>query len=485
MKTKQIVSCGFLAVFIALAFAACNNGSEPPLDVPSATFWAQRLDNDTFYEIEAELLAENSRCEVWVEKGSGVDRTTALAIASEYTNRIYPRITSNFSGPIDLPEIGKFSSSVELAHFVVKEWTGKNYSKLTILLLDIQDGYTIENGAYTAGFFASRDFLSNADVMEIDPAFRSNERAMLYTDVYPGLSDMDEYYRTIAHELQHLMNFAVVMATKEDYPTDTWIDEGLSSAAEYVYAQEHLQQRINWFSADPAGLISKGNNFFVWGNRENENPDAVLDDYATVYLFFQWLRLNGSDNVYKDITFSDKPDHRAVVEAISGYSDWPSLLEGWLKASYFKNYGSDSKLNSEVIVNYAPDGLTTLDLFPGEGVFSVASSYTVPSSTAVINYVGLQSDGTTTTSGSFSGALLTYNQNTNLEGQAVFGTITGVAANITAPGRSSILFMPNNLRGPYAISMGDMIRRRGGNTRTLDISALNSLKSFKGALIGE
>jgi len=456
-------------------------------DGDGLTFWAQNA-NGQFYSLKANMLADNSLCEVWVERGSGVDQATAAAIASKYSNNVYSRITDAFSKSIFLTDYGKsFPSTVELAHFIVEELTGKKNSKLTILLLDIKDGYKTKGDAYVAGFFYPMDFLPNTQA--IQQGVRSNERTMLYMDVYPGLSDLDEFYGTIAHELQHMMNFAVYFITEKTSLTDVWINEGLSSAAEYVYGG-HNQQRIDWFNADLTNLIRKGNNFFVWGNREgtgaNEHPNAVLDDYSTVYLFFQWLRLKsgGGNNVYKEIVFSDEYNHQAVVDAI-GYSDWPKLLEDWLKANYYRSApnGYDSTLNGQLHqIKYAPGGSTTLDLYPGEAVYSVASPYTVPSKSGYINYLGLQSGGATVNSGnSVTGALLTYNENTSLIGSTAPGTITGVA-NIVA----SRFSMPDSLRGPYAISIGDMSRRRGINSRALDLSLVeNSSKLLKGVLIEE
>ena len=467
----------------------------------SAIFWAQNASNGQFYQITAERLADNNLCEVWVEKGSGVIQAQAAAIANEYRDKIYPRIIDAFSKkPVEVPlkNGGKisFASTVELAHAIVEDFTGKKNSKLTILLLDIKDGYSKETDPYLAGYFASRDFFTTADVQDIDPNLRSNERAMLYMDTYPGLSiGMDAFYGTIAHELQHLMNFATSMITKEKL-VDTWIDEGLSAAAEWVYSREYSKQRINWFNADHTELIRRGNNFFVWDNHENEGAGTykgseVLDDYATVYLFFQWLRLKGSGtDVYKKITFSSKADYEAVVEAMQGttYSNWQSLLEGWMKANYYtsdsNSYGYDTKLNTGVEIKYAPGGVTSLSLFPGEGVYSyVSSSRTVDANSDNINYLGLQDNGSTIISSGTSmttGALLTYNKDTNLEGNAAPGTTTGVAANVIASGR---FLMPDSLRGPYAISMGDMIRRRGGNERNFDFTVMGSSKLFKGFLI--
>ena len=490
---KLLVVTVVLALLVSCGGGGGGGGNP---NVPSATFWAYNEVTEKSYQLSAEMLADNNLCEVWVEKGSGVSQATASAIANEYRNSIYPRITAAFSERINFDNGTSYPSTVELAYYIVEEFTGKRNSKLTILLLDIQDGYKTETDPYVAGYFDSKDFFTTSDVMQqIDPNLRSNERAMLYMDVYPALSlGMDEFYGTIAHEMQHLMNFATSILLfsnkmKSSPNMDLWINEGLSAAAEWVYSRQYSQFRINWFSKDPTQLIRQGNNFFVWGNRSKTSPvndykgSEILDDYATVYLFFQWLRLQpGNNDIYKKIIFSSKPDYEAVVDEMSGYSTWPLLLEGWMKANYYTSgYGSDSILNNEVKVNYWPTNATTVSLFPGEGVYSVANLFSVPSPDTNYNYLGLQSGGTTTTSGNFSGVLLTYNKNTNnKQGAVPGGRTTGVTANIVASGRFS---MPDSLRGPYAISMGDMIRRRGRIERNFDFTAMDSSKLFKGAFV--
>ena len=60
---------------------------------------------------------------------------------------------------------------------------------------------------------------------------------------------------------------------------DTWINEGLSSAAEYVYKGSHITDKINYYNADPNTYIAQGLNFLTWLN--------YYENYSTVYLFFQ------------------------------------------------------------------------------------------------------------------------------------------------------------------------------------------------------
>jgi hypothetical protein len=381
---------------------------------------------------------------------------------------------------------------MEFAHWIATNETSGG--KLTILLLDIKDGYVKgSNDAFVAGYFWAYDIL-HGDVS----SDQTNKRDMLYIDVNPLSVGSEMFYRTIAHEMQHLMNFATSLFQRKDeknyvHRMDTWIDEGLSSAAEYIYLGKHLDDRIRDFNVDATGLIAKGNNFFVWGNRddpkEGGNPNAVLDDYATVYLFFQWLRLQTVGSIYKDIIASKEYDYKAIVaNAASPGDDWPKILGAWLRANYEKSssgvfgYRSDDTLNG-IKQHYAPGGSTSINLYPGEGVYSDANVY----NTSGLNLSGnIKYAPLGVLSGSnLSGALLTYNANTviyNSDGKLLSpesGTITGAvhpSANIIA-GRSALSGVSS---GPFPISAGDMLRRRGHES---NFAGMNNLKLLTEAVI--
>jgi len=481
-----------LVVAFVLALLSCGDGGGVTViinNAPSKTFWAQRITNGIFYRLDAELLAENSRCEIWVEKDSGVTVAQAQSVANVYSSKIYQKMIDVFSIKINVQEAGKIFNTIEFAHWVATGETSGG--KITILLLDIKDGYVKgSNDAFVAGYYWPYDIYTNVPL-----GYRTNQRAMLYMDINPLPVGEEIFYRTIAHEMQHLMNFATSLVNRVDgntaYVMDTWIDEGLSSAAEWVYLDKPLEDRIRDFNESK--LIAKGNNFFVWDNREDEDPNAVLDDYATVYLFFQWLRLQtGSTAIYKDIITSTNYDYNAITENTAGISSsWQSLLQTWLRANYYRSsndsygYMSDTALNN-IKVHYAP-ALTPaeIDLYPGEGVYSyVDSTYPVPSSAGNnIRYVNVKGPSFTTIDS--GGVLLTYNVSTNIKGNKESGEITGFAGPssniIVSGGRSALSGVPS---GPFPISAGDMLRRRGYEYDR-NFPGMNSLKFFEEAVDDE
>jgi hypothetical protein len=464
------------AAALALLLLSCPGGLEEEggTVLDTRTFWAQNMSTEKYYQTTADLLVEGRYCKIWVERTAQVDSVTARGIADVYDNTIYPRMIEVFSvGPI----LEKASGNIIAAN--VMEYADRltdGDGKLTILLLDIRDAYDpSENGSYVGGYFWSGNFYSRSQLQH------SNEVDMIYVDTKPGEPGKPESNVTLAHEMQHLMNFITSFLTRVDsttspstvYLMDLWIDEGLSSAAEWLYLGKHVSTRYLWFNEDPQGTIARGNNFFVWGNLQG---DSILDDYATVYLFFQWLRLrSGGGEIYKKIISSKYHDYRAVTSALSGYAGWGTLLKTWMAANYINAptgpYGYlDDPVLRNVQAKSPPAGTSSLQLLPGEGVYSKTGTpgNTFPyisGSGPSIKYAGLNKDaaGTVSDTETFAGgALLTYNTNTALDGEKETGKLTGVETGLSRSGGEARSSTGASAREyPVRIDARDMLARNG------------------------
>jgi hypothetical protein len=490
---KNLLLIGILAL---LLFSCRDTGTGTP-DRSRRIFWAKDMQNNTYYQLEAELLAIGSYCTIWAERVRGVSAETAQRMAYAYDNDIYPKMISTFSIENFEYRGYTFSNIMQLA-----DAFGDNDGKLCILLLDIRDDYQ-SSGSYVAGYFWAGNLYEN---IPSHPSFRySNECDMIYVDTNPGVPGSDVSNATLAHEMQHLMNNVTSDVCRNSYPMDIWIDEGLSAAAEWVYAGGHLEDRLDWYNQNGygenmKGLIDLGNNFFVWGNRvgngEGESPNAILDDYATVYLFFQWLRLQtGSKDIYKEIISSTYCDHSAVTgvidEAVPGYnySDWETLLKTWLAANYINapngpyGYMNDPVLK-DIKTHTVPDGTESLSLAPGEGVYSITPNEgSTPSSENNIRYAGLNKDSIIIDDSSVypDGVLLTYNANDSNRAATEPGVTTGVAAastRIVSGGRS----VTASFTGPFRIGAADMLRRNGYED---DFSGRDKQKLIRGTSVDE
>jgi hypothetical protein len=469
MKTRLFLLIG---IFGLLIYSCKMPGGIA--NYPTREFWALNWVTETYYQLTAELLYRGRDCDIWVEKGSGVNANTARVMANEYENSIYPKMMAVFGDTFDFGQDGIFNT-MELADYL-----RDNDGKLCILLLDIQDGYGGPNDSYVGGYFDGNNFSPKSQ----NPY--SNECDMIYVDTHPGNPGSPASNETVAHEMQHMMNYVTSLVNRSNQNNqailmDEWINEGLSSAAEWVYSQRHPEGRWRWYNEDTSGLIHKGNNFFVWGNRLDENLLANLDDYSTVYLFFQWLRLQsgGSNDIYKKIMISNHHNHEAVTTAAhtaisgQGYDNWNTLLKTWLAANYHNNpngaygYKNDPTLKN-IKARWAPAS-SIIQLAQGEGVYSApANSVTLNTSGTNIRYANLSANAANITVYPGNIPLLTYNVNTVVlyDGnyQPIYspepGTTTGAGAggNMVSASRS-VQVQPAPFTGPYKIDGADMLRR--------------------------
>jgi len=296
---------------------------------------------------------------------------------------------------------------------------------------------------------------------------------MIYIDTNPGMTTdrtIKNAFSTLVHEMQHLINYVTsvlqrsTMIGNQLYTNylDLWIDEGLAVSAEWIYSGTQ-EDRIRWYNTNgiinevERGLINKGNNFFVWNNRTGESDYAVMDDYATVYLFFQWLRIHHADEekIYRDILMSSKSNHEAVVEAMSGYSNWGDLFRDWLVANGILAstgiYGYNGKIPTLTKKWFFPGIGTTAQLFPGEAV------YRNPGTSPVISGQGTNIRNSYLTSTGIESSwaagrtMLTYNINANRGDSREQGVIGAASVDIMP---FSSLTDPVVLENPGPYRMG-------------------------------
>ena len=511
MKTKKLLLLlGIITIFLYSCSTSTSPGGAayegPGGGRENGRFYAFDFVTEKSYSLTAEMLHEGSHCKVWAEKNMGIAVTKPIAkeVADTFDNDIYPRLIDafGFSEPLDLGGgITKTLNSMELADFF-----GDGDEKLCILLMDINKGSGEDY--FVAGYFDPYNFI------EYDPAdnytWYSNECDMIYIDVKVKGPTNPDMFGTLAHEMQHMMNLMSSVVYRQYGSSfidmDLWINEGLSAAAEYVGTLSHNQERIEWFNYDPTGFITfYGNNFYMWD--VGYYPENVLDDYATVYLFFQWLRLqSGGVSIYKNIINSGYDDYRAVTTAAgtamgSKYSNWGTLLRDWLAANYINSPTSEFGYKGDLDIILEPakddydnpiklffldwlcdeleleyDKTTPFVLSPGEGVYTKTTG-TMPTSTTYVKYAGLDynADAVNDTGASpvgteedyDSGALLSYCVATNMSynyDSYPFSLGSAFSPEPVAGIKKMTNILPQNhqtsLQGPYAISMGDMLKMR-------------------------
>ena len=277
-------------------------------DVPRAVgdtkqFTVYNFKTDSDQSLTATLQAEGQYCKIWVESVSEINTTKAQQVADEFDDVIYNQITTNFYTPSDVNGDGK----------------------IAILLFDIQDDFDT-TGGYVGGYFWSRDLFNMAG---------SNLMEIFYIDTYPTMHypksnpiDVSRAFSTLAHEFQHMVNFNrnyIVEATGE---MSTWIDEGLSMAAErLVYGPSVVQSRVSYYNSSPS--VRDGHSLLYW-----DDYGETLANYALSYVFMQYFRIQMAQGtgIYREIITDYANDYRCIQNALDNYASsiaFGDFLTNW------------------------------------------------------------------------------------------------------------------------------------------------------------
>jgi hypothetical protein len=266
-------------------------------------FWAFNFVNDSYYLVSAIKAGEGNHCIVYIEQGQSVDPAVINSIMNQFDNTIYPDETSTFGSE---PNPGIDGNS-----------------KIFILLLDIEDGYSSNPYlGYVAGYFDPM----NEDDTSVSPY--SNQKEIFFMDINPGVPGDSTFIRTLAHEFQHMISWnekTNILGVLED----TWLDEAMSEIAPVVcgygpdYEEVYSYELIPWDS-----LIG-------W--------DSQSYDYATAYMWAQYMkdRVTNTDasghGVFWNIDHTSSVGINAVNSALStvGYGkDFTDVFRDWSIANY-------------------------------------------------------------------------------------------------------------------------------------------------------
>lgn len=239
-------------------------GSDALYDPPGGKgFWARKSDlsssESSFYRVTAMFAASSAHADVYIEAKSGGTAVAASSVdnlLAAFENNIVPVEHVWYTTPTDVDSSGK----------------------VTLLMLDIQDGYQ-PGGGYIAGYFDPINHFSEASVNALDSKYHSNFAEMLYLDTYPADITRTSFFATLAHEYQHLLQFGKYYRSEQDDIEPTWLDEGLAE-----------------ISSDLTGFgpqVGRANNFRTAILNKTSlirEPDRfLLDNYATSYMYFKYL----------------------------------------------------------------------------------------------------------------------------------------------------------------------------------------------------
>ncbi|HBR29093.1 MAG TPA: hypothetical protein DD789_06590 [Firmicutes bacterium] len=202
------------------------------------------------------------------------------------------------------------------------------YPGIFYLLTEL-DHYS--DGPYVAGYFYGGNQFPKEDIPY------SNEKEVLFLTTYRNpeatFKDwLENTKSTMAHELQHLINFTNRYMKidsydqLDQYATETWINEGLSMVAEDLVMDWNNPlldgERVIPYLMNPAA-----DSLCTWGGE--------WADYAPAYMFMRYFVDRFGTDKIKELLHSDQFGLDSVV-SVSGESSFAPLFRGWLTAVYIR-----------------------------------------------------------------------------------------------------------------------------------------------------
>ncbi len=253
-----------------------------------------------FLSIDATLVAEGERVGLYAEDDNQMVRDVAQALVEYVDNVAVPESVRLF-GP--LPDID-------------------GNGKLVLLMTKAVNGFSNDPGAFTGGFFSSKDLTGGAGTNKSDmlylylPMPVSEGGAYDHADDYKGLLS-----EVIVHELQHLISFGV--RQKAGVRSEvSWLNEGLSHWAE-AYFGFHRSNRIRA-------------RYFLHAPQDTPlvNSGTSLAERGAAYLFVKHLIDSHADD--PDFVRKLVNSRRRGVEnlqAVTG-NKFTDLLQGWMAGMF-------------------------------------------------------------------------------------------------------------------------------------------------------
>lgn len=278
------------------------------------------------YEIkQATYVTEGAHCRIFIDDSSlQYFGSSPLEFFEEITRnfdeKVYPNVTS-WMGKPEIP--AKFNLPDE---------------KIYILLTDIKDGM---NSGYIAGFFDYRDLTDD----------QGNQKPLFLMDVNPGkpgnpLDPNNEFYRTLAHEFHHMINFSKHLA-KSGKSEERWIEEGLSLLAEYLYSASIASDGIGIPTSPHLSRFLEKPEICLTSNSQNEwyQPGTLYRHYGASFLFMYYLleKYGGSDEASKktflrQIVGNKKSGADGINQILdkSG-TNFQTALKNWILANFLND----------------------------------------------------------------------------------------------------------------------------------------------------
>lgn len=295
INIKNLFKILFSFIIILSFIVACvpineDDSIEHPFGTNS--FWALKIrgNTETPVQVPAVYIGSGSNVVAYKAIDAGISDSIVYRAIDAFDQKIAPKEHSVYGPPSDVD----------------------SDNKVTLLFLDIDDGYT-PGSSYIAGYFNPIDLYSDESAYS-QLKRHSNEREMMYIDTFPADVTSADLLGTIAHEYQHLLHYNHMR--KYNYSEDTWVNEGLSELASDITGYGPQSSRLNYFwNTDLDSLIG-------W--------DGQLWDYSHVYVYFRYLADIFGESILSDI-FNDP---YAGVESVN------RIIQSHADADFLSNCGN-------------------------------------------------------------------------------------------------------------------------------------------------
>lgn len=260
----------------------------------TATFWFKNLAAATNEQISARLVYRSAALNMWVQADQRVKDADVIAAAQFIEQTILP---------------------TNRAYFGAERATGVNGDpRINILHLK-------ELGGLGIAYFSSADEYPQA----INPY--SNERKMIYVSLKDAKLGSDRYFATVAHELQHMIQWHV------DKNEDAWLNEGLSELAVHVNGFPTNREK------------SYANQTDVQLTTLRQDADVVAAHYAVAFLFTAYFRDRFGEAATQAL--AQRPENgiagfAAILEELGTGLSFDDLFADWLVANYLNGARRDA-----------------------------------------------------------------------------------------------------------------------------------------------
>lgn len=294
-------------------------------------FLDRELDFKTFT-----LRSEGDHLEVWVAddlsygyEGESQDIVTQEQVdklASVFEQTIYPTMTSFFGKP-DFHD-GTDSPLTDIGELPNKYYNSKN-GKVIILVDNIKDKsyYDSSYPFFVSGFYWG--------IFE-----KYIDRNIITIDTNSWDNRLEEtYYKTLAHEFQHLIH------DDNDSMEEEWINEGISSFAEYLCFGTHPMGKVNFYLDNPKNSLV---------NSENPNSDEIDHEmpggYGEAYLLQLYLKDHFGEGFIRTLALDKDNGINSINKMLEGFDTGIDFKE--LYKRFNRAVSIDSKVPGDGIYNF-------------------------------------------------------------------------------------------------------------------------------------